>query len=214
MELRKRKRVVYKANNRARTAPMVTSRRITKVCELKSLQRPSFGNTSERRDCSRDVSFYRGVQEDLGRLVKLQERLYYDGLKKPKLLGSSEECRLVRLPDDLRIYAEISKDLDRLVDEISTVKAISYRQCLPPPSVVSDDAGSIRKIAQMYSIDIRDISDSLQNSSCPSRLEIQSISRKLEKPLVIGRDTFRKWPSKPKKRDGRQTKFSKVPLFT
>ncbi|QLL32590.1 hypothetical protein HG536_0D01120 [Torulaspora globosa] len=215
MELRKRKRVVYKPKARAsKPAPVAASRPMAKVCELRALQRPRFCNGREGRDCSRDVSFYRDAKNDLERLVKLQEKLYYDDLKVPKLLGPSEECRMLKLPDDLRIYREISNDLSFLIDEISTERAASYTERLPPPCLVGDDANSIRKIAQMYSIDIRDISDSLQNSGCPSRLEIQSISRKLEKPLLIGRDTFRKWPSKPKKRDGKQAKFSKVPLLT
>lgn len=204
---------MYKPKTRAKPAPVAT-RPLAKVRELRALQRPCFRRGSEGRDLSRDVSFYHDVQNELERLVKLQERLYYDDLKVPKLRGASEECRMVRLPDDLRIYREISKDLSFLIEEISTERAISCPERLPPPSVASNDANAIRKIAQMYSIDIRDISESLQNSSCPSRLEIQSISRKLEKPLVMGRDTFRKWPSKPKKRDSSQARFSKVPLLT
>lgn len=215
MELRKRKRVVYKPKPRARrSVPLTTTRSRAKVCQTRPLQRPCFHNKAQKPGSLMDVRFYRDVQDDLERLVKLQEGLYYNDLKVPKWLGPSKECRMLKLPDDLKIYNDISRDLSFLVDEITTDRSTPYKERLPAPPVNSDDSKAIRKLAQTFNIDIRDISDGLQNNNCSPRIEIQSISRKLEKPLLKDRDTLRKWPSKPRKKDGVHSNFAKVPLFT
>lgn len=217
MELRKRKRVFYNARSRPKRIVSSASSSVPmgKITKVKPFQRPSFHSSKKDSDSSRNVQLYQDAQKELERLTKLQEKLYYENLRVPKWLGPSKNCRMLKLPDDLRIYKDISKDLSYLMNEICLQTAPPFAKRLPMPNVTAaDDPNSIRKVARLYDIDIRDISDNLESTNCSPRLEIQSIGRKLEKPLLKGRDTSKRWPLKPKRKDGEQSNFANVPLFT
>lgn len=181
---------------------------------VKPLQRPGFRGEECEWNSSRDVLSYREAQKNLQRLTKLQNDLYYSDLKIPQLLGPTKECRLFRLPDDIKNFKKITEDLTLLINNIESVNQPVFTKQLPSPHDFTNHPSSMQSLAKLYHIDIRDISDRLTNKKYSSRTEIQSISRKLEKPLLKGRDTSLEWPSKPRKRDGKHNKFGSVSLFT
>lgn len=181
---------------------------------MEPLQRPSFKGGEPEWDLSKDTSSYRELQRDLQRLNKLQNDLYYHDLKVPKLLGPTKECRLLRLPDDVKNFQEITNDLTFLIKDIESAPQPTFAKRLPSPQAINKGPSSMKRLAKLYCIDIRDISESLNNKKCSPRMEIHSISRKLEKPLLKGRDASLEWPAKPRKRDAKHNKFGTVSLLT
>lgn len=197
-----------------RSARATLPPRTKKSCTVRPLERPSYKREECEWDSSRDTLSYREAQKSLQRLIELQDDLYYKDLKVPKLLGPTKEYRLVRLPDDIQNFKSINKDISLLIQNIESVDQPVVMKPLPSPHSVDNGPTSIERLANIYRIDIRDISESLNNKKHSSRVEVQSISRKLEKPLLKGRDTALEWPAKPRRRDAKRSRFGNVPLFT
>lgn len=233
MELRKRKKVAYAQHhqvsrvNNAVSSSSIPARTTSSVA--KPLKRPCYKSMEQQDDenLHGDIAFYKESLKGLKRLIRIQNDLYYKDLTVPKYMGPSKNFQLLRIPNDLKTLKDISKDLEYLLKEMSNTNTTEHQSSssekvaqalLSYTDTQHDHPSLICRLAELHDIDIRDISDTLINktNSCSSKIEMKSITKKLDKPLIKAKDNSLRWPSKPTKKQRllKNSRFNNVPLYT